>query len=286
MMSAADKVGFKPLHEAHAIETVVVSVQFQQPLPDEVLRAAFQVADSFHERLSGKQEMRSMGVRIGPEGVSQMQSPSAALPDGLVRFRANPSAVTVEELRVERQSLTYVTQIYGGWQHFWQGASSLINPVLTSIASELGIGTVTSYALTYIDRFVWEGEPSQCKAGLLLNESTAFVSPFVLGSEDLWHSHSGQFLRVSDYVKRLMVVNLACVDEPAQDENYNSIKKRVVRIESSVSDVFNQEGFLRRDAAEYNIQSEINERFASLHEKQRDILQNILNKNMLKKIGM
>lgn len=286
MMSAADKVGFKPLHEAHAIETVVVSVQFQQPLPDDVLRAAFQVADSFHERLNGKQEMRSMGVRIGPEGVTQMQSQSAALPDGLVRFRANPSAVTVEELRVERQSLTYVTQIYGGWQHFWQGASSFINPVLTSIASALGIGAVTSYALTYIDRFVWEGDPSQCKAGLLLNEGTVFASPFVLSSDDLWHSHSGQFLRVSDYVKRLMVVNLACVDEPAQDENYNSIKKRVVRIESSVSDVFNQEGFLRRDDAEYNIESEINERFASLHEKQRDILQNILNKNMLKKIGM
>ncbi len=286
MMTASDMVGFRPVHEANAIETVVVTIQFKNVLDDLQLVEAFQVVDSFEERLKGKNEMRGMGIQVGPQGVTQLNPFANTLPDGISRFRTDARGVQVEELRVDRQSIAYVTQNYVSWDIFWENASSLIFKLIDSIVRTSSADNIAAYSLTYVDRFIWEGSLDKFNAKFLLQENSPYVTAFVAESDNLWHCHSGKFIRENEYIKRLSVIRLDCVDEQTVGPSYKVEQKRYVRLENSLTDHFHQPGFSARNTKAENVIEEVSERYQSLHSKQREMLASILNSEILRRIGM
>lgn len=237
-MATAAYVGFKPLHEAHAIEQLIAAVQFDRPIDDAAIRAVSEVMTRFQDALPGRSEIRGMGFQVGPLGVTPIAPSTSELPSGVVRTLSDGRGVVVKELRVDRQSVVFRSLVYTRWDAVWGEAGRYLSELLPV----LGETNVAAYSLAYVDKFVWSGTPETCRPALLLRQGSPYISPGIFDATDLWHCHSGRFVTSGGPSRRLEVVDLDCVDET--DSGMSDAKPvRVVRISTTITDQFNQPGF-------------------------------------------
>jgi uncharacterized protein (TIGR04255 family) len=274
MYESAEKAHFEPVHKAHAIEQVVFVVQGGKPLPDkELLEACRLTKDKFKGDLPGEADLQSLEVVFGPAvGSRRMQK------TGKVFNRARPDGTIENELRVERESITYITSAYSRWNAIWEQAQRYFNLLMPAY---LALGPPTALSLKYVDKFVWKGDPEQCVPGLLLREGSDYISPNLFRERDLWHSHTGAFRRSSNQVKRLVAVNADCVDEPVEDD-----VRRVVVISTVFTDMFNQPKYDSFEIAPNAGPKFISEHMNLLHDESKVVFANVVNDEISKRIGL
>jgi hypothetical protein len=58
--------GFRPVHDAHAIEQVAVSIQFITPLGDDVIRAVGEAVNRFSDEFPNKTTFLEWAFRLAP----------------------------------------------------------------------------------------------------------------------------------------------------------------------------------------------------------------------------
>lgn len=270
---------FEPLHSAHAIQQCAITIQFSQIIDDSQLAecdaAMKQFVDS--QELPRRSELRTMVLAIsigmpgmaggGPQGGSLGYQFQKLLPDGGVEA----------ELRLDRQSLTYRTEKYTRWDQIWGNARKILTPL---IPIYLRVGTLSLLGLNYVDKFVWSGPPESANPATLLRGDLPFITPHVLNLRDFWHSHTGAFHRHDLLTKRLVNVNVDCLDEL----RLGSLA-RVVNILTVINDMFNQPGYeslkLGVDALNF-----VDAHLASLHDYDKAILRQMLSANMGARIGL
>jgi uncharacterized protein (TIGR04255 family) len=267
---------FRPLHEAHAIDQVVATIQFAQPQPDEAIQAAIAAMDQFQE-LPASHHLRGLGFQIGPAGVLPVSPVLGGAPDGRSRSITNNSGVTLKELRVDRQTLAYRSQAYTRWDAVWGEALRYFSALLPQLASN-----VQTFTLQYIDKFVWEGDPAACRAAPLFRANSPYLAPRSLDAEDLWHCHSGQFRRASTHAKRLEVVDIDCVDEMLD----GSRSKRVVRISTVLTDFLNQPGFAPTAFNGATAVQEAAQVFPTLHDELKQVFSEIISDEYAARVGL
>lgn len=284
-MSAVAKAGFRPLHEAHAIETVIVNIPFTSPVHDaafsDALSALGVVAGSF----PGRNEFRGASMPFGGGQILFGNQPSSSLlPDGVSYFRTDTRGVQIEELRLDRHSLLYATQDYLGWEKFIAAVVKYLYPVLRPIHDQCSPLIFHGSNLTYIDKFNFQGELNEFNSSLLLKQNSKYLAQFIEDSNDLWHCHVGKFIRQESGVKRLKSVRLDCLDENIQ--TFNSplpAVSRVVRLESTVSDIFD---VVENSQPQVSFINSIFDRYQNLHLQHKEMLTDILSDTILRKIGM
>lgn len=283
MATTAAQDGFRPVHEAHAIEQVLIAIQFAAPLVDDALRTVFEATNHLTDTLPGRHEIRGMGFQIGVNGVMPLASQIVGeMPSGVVRSSTDGSGVLVKELRIDRQSLVFRTQVYAGWAAVWAETSRYFDSVLQHV----GTTQVASYGLTYIDKFIWQGRPETCSPGALLKLDSPYIAPKSFEARDLWHTHSGRFLRNSDFVKRLEAVDVDCLDEPDLRVGSTQNFQRVVRVATNVVDFYNQPGFAARVISGEEARQGMVSAFAELHAQQKVVISQILNAEAAQRIGL
>lgn len=77
---------FRPLHDAHAIEQLVATIQFEQSPSDFSIRAGIDAMAEFHEPLPTALEIRGVGFQFGPTGLMPVMQVQSNSPDGQVLF--------------------------------------------------------------------------------------------------------------------------------------------------------------------------------------------------------
>lgn len=282
MSSVAAQNSFKPVHEAHAIEQLIVAVQFDTPLPDDAISAVNEAMAGFGDELPARNDIRGMGFQIGPNGVMPIAHAIADRPDGVVRHRTNERGVQIKELRIDRQNLVFRTLLYTRWDAIWMETQRYFNEILKNLE---GIN-VGSYGLTYIDKFIWQGSLDTCHPTLLLRDDSPYVTAKCLNAQDLWHSHSGMFSRASDHIKRLEVVDLDCVDELDEQVGFGAPSQRIVRVSINVVDILNQPGHDPRLISGAKAMEELSRGFSELHSIQKRIAGEIFTKETATRIGL
>lgn len=286
-MSAVAKAGFRPLHDAHAIEAVIVNIPFAGPVHDaafsEALSALGVVASA--GGFPGRNEFRGASMPFGGGQIIFGSQPSnSSLPDGVSYFRTDTRGVQIEELRLDRHSLLYATQDYLGWAKFIESAVKYIYPVLRPLHDQCSPLIFQGSSLTYIDKFYFHGEIRDFNSSLLLRPNSKYLAKFIEDSNDLWHCHVGKFVREELGVKRLKSVRLDCLDENVQTPNSSSpAVSRVVRLESTISDIFD---VVESSGPQVGFVNAIYDRYQNLHLQQKEVLTDILGDAILKKIGM
>lgn len=281
MATAAEKQGFRPVHEAHAIEQLVATVQFEQPLADDAIRAAMDVMSRFNDVLPGRNEIRGMGFQIGPQGVTPIASRISGVPDGIVRTFSDGRGVVVKELRLDRQSLVFRTLTYTRWDAVW-GEARRYFEVLLPIFGGINIA---AYALSYVDKFIWTGSLEKCRPIALLKPSSPYISPASFEATDLWHCHFGRFVAAGEQTKRLEVVDFDCIDE-ADALGATQEAVRVVRISTTVTDFFNQPGFSAYLLPADESMPQLDRAFSALHSLLKDVFGAIVGDEAAIQVGL
>ncbi|MFN9476405.1 TIGR04255 family protein [Acidovorax sp.] len=276
-MSANNPVAFRPLHESHAIEQVVISVHFANVLPEEVLRAGAASMLQFKKELGGQQDITGVNLSLGPGGVAPMVLPSF---QGQARFATDNAGVLLKELRLEAQAIVFRSQRYTRWNALWKEAGKYLEALLACA----GDAQIASLNLQYTDKFLWQSSPGSCRSDLLLRRDSPFVAPRIFDAGDLWHCHSGRFERLNDAVQRLEIVDLDCIDEGP--EQPGTEPTRAVLITTSVSDRFNRPGYHAVDFPARQALAGINEVFNNLHTQVKSVFSQIITDEISDSIGM
>lgn len=264
---------FEPLHEAHAIEQVLFVVQVDRPLDDGAFAEARRTASQFKSELPGSAEIQGFAMAIGRPG------PVTPIPAGPMVgsvFHKTRSDGTIEnELRVELASVTFRTTSYTRWDAVWTQARRYLDALVPIYLSR---ANVSGLSLNFVDKFVWTGEVRECRAGSLLRSGSKYLCPHIFAAEDLWHSHTGVFLRPDEATKRLVNINVDCIDQNQPDG-----QRRVVGITTVLTDLLNQPGY---PATVVDGSSFIDHRMKQLHNFSKETFGNIINDDMSKRIAL
>jgi len=262
---------FNPLHAAHAIEQVMLTLQFDQPVDNAIFGRVREAAGQFRQELPGEAEIHGLTFPFGPDVRPPINS-------GISFRRAEPDGTVGQELRVDRTSLSFITTRYTRWNEFWTQASRYFNvlaPIYAGHARLAGVGC------TYVDKFVWSGNTVNCRPALLLRGDSKYICPHVFTADDLWHSYTGAFIRVDRNTKRLLNVNVDHTDELRLGET-----RRIVAITTVLSDQLNQAGYDPCTVTPDTVTDFINTRIQALHVFSKVVFGNIINDTMSRRIAL
>lgn len=264
---------FKPIHDAHAIEQVVFVLQFDHPLDDAKYSEVRKAAEQFKPELPWEIETQGFAFIIGLAPATQ------AVPSTGFMFRkAELDGTVTNELRVDRASVTFKTTLYSRWDAVWSQASKYFNVLIPIYAAQARISGIS---INYVDKFEWPGDLAACKPSLLLRAQSKYLCPHVFDAEDLWHSHTGAFIRVDDNTKRLLNVNVDYLDEKRFDE-----ARRVVAITTVLTDQLNQPEYEPYVAEGSDIIKLVDDHMQGLHVFGKAVFGNIINDEMSKRIAL
>lgn len=278
MANALERTGFVPIHDAHAIEQLNTTVIFARPLSDTEMRQATESMSAFEATLPGFGQIMGMGFSIGPQGVSPMMQNASEAPAGVLRTYTDPKGVVVKELKLERQALTFRTLAYTRWSTVWKEARNYFEVVLARVPNEV---MLSGYTLSYSDKFIWHGVASEMDVNLLLRQDSEYITPKTFSANDLWHCHSGQFVRAKESVKRLIVVDCDCVDEQVFGAN-----RRVVRIGTTLTELLNQPGFEQSTIPLPSSMNTLDEAFRILHNELKKVFSEIVSDAIAETVGL
>lgn len=278
MPTDAVNVGFVPVHEAHAIEQLQATIVFARPLSDSEMRHVMESMTQFEDSLPGFSQIMGMGFAIGPQGVNPIISNAAETPAGVMRTFTNPKGLVIKELKLDRQTLTYRTLEYTRWATVWSEAQNYFSGILPELPSDVNL---SGYVLSYSDKFIWRGDVTDIRVDCLLRKGSPYISPETFSANDLWHCHSGKFIKMNDFTKRLTVVDCDCVDE------FDSgVNRRVVRIGTTMTEMLNQPGFTQVNIPLPDAMDKINKVFPDLHRSLKDVFASVVNDDVAKIIAL
>lgn len=268
---------FLPLHDAHAIEQVLIVLQMARPMDAESFAKVLKVVEQFSGELPGRNEIQRLVLAFGQDPSIGGQLPPSEV-HGFVMSRTAPNGVVESELRLETASITFRTATYTRWQSIWDQASRYFAAVAEIYADKNAISTVS---LNYIDKFVWSGDPAKCSPRQLLKPQSPYICPHVYGLEDLWHSHTGAFLRFDSQTKRLLNVNVDYLhDEPITGS------RRLIGVSTVLTDMFNQPGYDSLDLSPKDISGFLTDRMKNLHDFSKSVFADVISENMGKRIAL
>lgn len=276
MTSATDQEGFEPIHDAHAIEQVAFVVQFDNSIDDTTFDEAKSITDQFNEELPGKRDVARQGFSI-PLGKQASPINHPIINTGIIRMSASRDGSIESELRIERSAITFLTTRYTRWKEIWGQASRYFNAVLPLYLENTNLIAV---GMNYVDKFVWKGNSENFNPKLLIHENSKYVCKHIFETNDLWHSHTGAFIRIDKITKRLININIDCVNEVNPEG-----ERKVISITTSASDQFNQLGYEPYSADEDSI-AMIDEHMQNIHLFGKSILSQLITEHMSKRIAL
>lgn len=264
---------FEPIHEAHAIEQVLFALQIDRPLDDAAFSEVRKVAEQFQSELPGHAEIQGITLAIGAPG----PTPQDALAGSVFR-KVRPDGTIESELRVDRLSVTFRTTLYTRWDAVWIRARKYFDAVIPKYVSQASISGI---GLNFVDKFAWSGKPTECRPDSLLRKGSKYICPHIYLAQDLWHSHTGIFLRVDDATKRLLNINIDCVDE-----NRPNGSRRVIAIKTVLTDLINQPGYVPSKVAAGDVGGFLDAHMQKLHVFGKEVFGSTINDEMSKRIAL
>ncbi|WP_411728396.1 TIGR04255 family protein [Methyloglobulus sp.] len=264
---------FEPIHAAHAIERVILVVQFDRDIGDDSFTTARKTFEQFKNELPGQVEISGFPITVGhpvkmpPTGVT-----------GVFFRRIEPDGTIENEFRVERSSLTFITTRYTRWDDIWKQSSQYFNALIPIYSKQ---SKITGVGLNFVDKFKWSGDLTKCNPNLLLRAKSNYICPHVFEAKDFWHSHTGAFIRVDEYTKRLVNINVDYVDENRPDGT-----QRIIAVTTVINNQLNQPEYKPYEVEENSVLDFVNKHMQELHQVGKEVFGNIINDNMCKRIAL
>ena len=268
---------YLPYAGTNSIQEAVLALHFLNMVtPEAVERARNKAQADLRTALPKFTDIHRMPeIQISQAGVSTRSGPARL--GGFECSKIRPDTKPARVLRFLDNMLAVNFLEYRNWKTTLEYSLAYIKTVLSSVPLETN--PIQAFNLRYIDRYTFDGSPQEPNARMLFQNGNAYMAPRCFESGSMWHCNSGWF-EVRDRGDRILnqlKVSSATVDGVSTSTiDHNAIWQLRVRRQTTES-LFGQssgENICFEDAL--NI----------LHERNCEILRNMLLPDMLKKIGM
>jgi uncharacterized protein (TIGR04255 family) len=266
---------FEPIHDAHAIEQVQIAINFAAPLDETTFGQVRQAMAAYKDELPGGTEFQ--GMPFGQNAIFFGMNP-VVIAKGFVMQRMAPNGAIEAEVRIDGGAITFRTTRYSRWNAVWAQFAKYLQSIIGLYA---GTSPLMTTSLSFVDKFIWVGENGACRPQLLLRPNSRYLCPYVYDSPDLWHSHTGAFLPVDEFTKRLLNVNVDYLDEQMVE-----LPRRIVNISTVLTDMLNQPGFSPQSFAAEDLFGKLQDRIAQLHAQSKHFFGEVISDEMCKRIAL
>ena len=186
---------WRSIHPQHAIERLRVDINLSEALPPKVLTRMAAEFDSIRDDLGFSARTETQVANID---LSAPVTPSGAVKADVskgwmfARTAATPPDAPIEAYVVTGNSIVYENTEYTRWGEISQRYYKIVGGILDIVASDY---TVASVALSYYDRFYFDGPVSNARIQALIKEQllSSFPPPTLRGGGPLFHLHRGWF---------------------------------------------------------------------------------------------
>ena len=273
---------WNPLHSAHAIQQVNVSVIFSQATTDvpwrKIVADGRAVAGALNLRVENP--IKTFAVQLGPEPQPHIMQPQDA---GVEFGRLSQPNVFVEKLRLERGSIRYENWDYTRWSGTRARLEKILDKVLSYYVNAVPILGV---AVEYVDRFDAISIASNPHCSQIVDRQSDLIATRAFQDEAPWHSHVGWFEGADDRVRRLVNCDVDVADLATKTIGGDPDKpRRVIQIRTSFNDYFNQPNFLPTPDDDLS-QQNLLDRLDRMHTELKHVLGGILTKPAAERIQL
>lgn len=272
---------YLPYSDSNAVQEAAIRVHFHGQFdPQQIESARGRIKAHYQDELPNSQEMFVTGININMVG----QDTPKAVPDGIHRLagfefsKPKSDGGHARLLRFSEETLLSSFLKYPGWKETLRDSLGYIKAVLSSIPME---GTpVVAFGLRYVDRFTFEGSIDAPRADMLFAEDSKFLAAHCFDAGPLWHCHSGWFddggAGTEACTLNQLKVSSGIVDQSSTAIVDHDATWQLQYPRQSL------EAVLSPPDGEIGFEDALNH----LHEKNKEILGNLLRQDMLEKIGM
>jgi uncharacterized protein (TIGR04255 family) len=187
--------------EANPITSFTVGVELAGPIPPPVVREISGRHHLLKRELPRKIEQPFLLFPMPGMPIQPQQSQIAAV----VFDSVNPDGSVARALIVGPNRVAYMTASYTRWKEFQPVLERQLGEVLQFLK---GGPTVTAFVLTAVNRFRWQGVPSEATLGNLLNQKSHLFAPNILTTSEDCHSFHGYIAPRAEEPKGQYILNV------------------------------------------------------------------------------
>ena len=270
---------YLPYAGQHSIEEVRVALQLQHEFDQqEIASARASVEADLKDVLPRSAELMGGSITVdlsnpeAPIRPGPVSSNLAGFQFSRVRGDGKPAQV----LTLSNNLLSVNVLEYGGWTKVRGEGIKYIRAVLASLP--LAGNPVMAISLQFIDRYTFNGNYRDAKAALLFAKDNEYLSARCFNAGPLWHCHTGWFDEVGADGRVLNELNVGSgvVDQASTVTIDHQATLHLSTPRQSIEALFDhsKEGLGLRVVLD------------TLHDKNKSILRDILQPEMLAKIGI
>ncbi len=268
---------YLPYSGTHSIQEAVIAIHFRGRVSPEEVRYARDTAkaelDSVLPRLNEHHQVQEIKIEQGQ--LSQLSGEPRLVGFELSKVQADAKPARV--LRLFENMITVNFLQYKDWGTTLTASLGYTKLLLQAV--KLPANPVQAFSLRYIDRYTYDGSLNEPNAGLLLRKGNDYIAPSCFGAGPLWHCHSGWFEALNSVDKILNQLNVGStiVDQVSTVTIDHNAICQLSLPRQSIEALFEPPS--GKDAGiEYALDR--------LHDKNGDILRNMLVPEMLDRIGL
>lgn len=255
----------RPISGKHAIEVAAFVVVFERPFSDRAIDSLLTLKESLQEQYPTFSETKVIKMRVESEGQAQQSSKLS----GVSLQKTGEGNKQEWVLRADANTIVCSCFIYERWDTSSLRALSDLAHVIKIVADDTN--PVQHMALQVVDRFV--GTPEEkYKINKVFNSKSQYLTKHAIKAGALWHVHQGWFEDAGDN-RQLNVLNLSTNDTPS---GITTTIDHIVRY------IFN----VHKPVLEAIEMSFLQAIFLELHEKNKEVMLNLLNKRQCRAIKL
>ena len=263
-----------PFAGQHAIQSAAFAVDFSAELDvGEIARLRLAAAELKGDFPNVSDQKRMMlQFNSGLQGASS----SAATSDGgFVLDRPASGALPAPPSRgiaVSRENVLVFVNDYTRWARFRADVERYLSVLLKSVNAQKG---VRSIGLQFTDAFSWRADPVDLNLSEVFSKESKYLSPNIFSNDlGLWHSHHGYMMEKTEPVPFQQLDNV--------NVSRNELHGLQLQVLTSHKATFQKPLYKMLDANKEKIFAVLD----SLHQKNKEILANVLTQEVQEKIGL
>ena len=194
-------MNWKPIHQAHAIERVRISIQFQGPVPAPMVEIVGGMFDARREALGFNPRTDTAAAQFVFDHTQVAQAARKVVSAGWQASRLLHNGNVIEVIGLEPSAFVHEIAEYTRWANHLERYSTVCGDLIAKLREG---GIPAALALEYFDRFVFHGSLSEASPkGLLVKDILPLLPDEAAKGSELWHIHRGWYERVGS--SRLLV---------------------------------------------------------------------------------
>jgi uncharacterized protein (TIGR04255 family) len=197
--------------------------------------------------------------------------PSIEIGGFLYEKRSPLSPIPSRSITLSKQSLVILINEYSRWDAVWEDIKKYLSFILIHQTKQ----PINNIGLQYSDVFIWKDTPESLKLNEVFKANSKYLTPNVLCTKDLWHSHHGYLVKSERPIKstRLDNINVNLID------NGGTLSVQIITSHRTTLETL----IWYKGDKDFNVISDI---MHTLHDENKKIMSELLSAEVCKKIKL